>query len=207
MSHTATLLTVKRMGINHKAVLDWRHHLSGSTSAAIPSANVTEESGGDNNDDQVQEDHSDNDSEVVPEASKECRLPNDKTVSLIGDNLDKGIKPRDMRISNQVQSLHLFHSCAAVSQLETLHLDDETLASHLDNVPVSAFLPSITDCADIQDNYVVLRARVIATHLSCSSTLRTCVPEHIYTTRIQCCHEGKKCSGMWYNMHERILHA
>lgn len=77
------------MGINHdKAVLDWRQHISGSTS---PCANVTEESGGDNNDDQDQEHHSDNDSEVVPEASEECGLPTYRTVSLIGDNLDKGI--------------------------------------------------------------------------------------------------------------------
>ena len=101
LSHTATLLTVKRMGINHdKLVLDWKQHLSGSTSAANPGANVMEGTGGDSNDDPEKEDHSDDDSEVVPEASKECELPTDRTVSLIGDNLDKGIKPRDMRISN-----------------------------------------------------------------------------------------------------------
>lgn len=131
------------MGINHdKLVLDWKQHLSGSTSAANTCANVTEESEGDDGDSQEKEDHSDNEFEVVPEAGQECELPTDRTVSLIGDNLDKGIKPRDMRISNQVQSLHLFHSCATVNRVKTLHLDDETSAGDLANVPISAFLPS-----------------------------------------------------------------
>ena len=31
----------------------------------------------------------------------------------------------------------------------------------------------------IRDNYVVLVARAIVTHLTCSSTVRNCVPEHI----------------------------
>ena len=31
------------------------------------------------------------------------------TFKLVGDNLDKSVRPRDMRLDNQTQSLHYFH--------------------------------------------------------------------------------------------------
>ena len=52
---------------------------------------------------------------------------------------------------------------------------------YISTVPPSAWYHAscIIPQMDIRDNYAVLAARVIATHLTCSSTLRTCVPEHI----------------------------
>ena len=69
----------------------------------------------------------DSDIELIPGAAagEECGLPTDHTLIIIGDNCDKNIKPRDMRSNNQVKSLHLFHSIATTSRVETLHLDDE----------------------------------------------------------------------------------
>lgn len=72
------------------------------------------------------EDHNeqgdDSEGEIVPKASNDCCIGTDRTVSFIGDNFDRSINPRDMRINHQVQSLHLFHLCAAVNRVGTSHL-------------------------------------------------------------------------------------
>ena len=54
------------------------------------------------------EDSSEN--ELIPKAGKEIALRTDRTVSLIGDNFDTNIIPRDVRIDHQKTSLYLFHS-------------------------------------------------------------------------------------------------
>ena len=84
-----------------------------------------------------------------------------------------------MRIEHQVKSLHLFHSVAVVSRVKTLHLDDKTPIGDLSKVPVSAFLPSITDCAALRDNFVILVARILVDNLASFSFLRKCVRIHI----------------------------
>ena len=43
---------------------------------------------------------------------------------IVGDNIDKRVAPQLMRLDNQVHSLHYFHAFAALSCVETLHLND-----------------------------------------------------------------------------------
>lgn len=124
-----------------------------------------------------EEDHSDD--EVILEAGNECDLQTNRTISIVGDNFDTSIKPRDMRIDRQTKSLHLFHVCAAVARVSTLHLDDQKSLGDLQKVPLSAYLPSIADCAAIHDNYVILAARVIVNNCATFSSLRNCLPDHI----------------------------
>ena len=118
--------------------------------------------------------------DCVPGTDKECGLPTDHTVAIIGDNWDTNIKPRDMRSNNQVKSLHLFHTVATVSRVKTLHLDDEQSIGSVRSLPISDFLPSIDDYTAIRDNYVVLVARVITENFKHFSFLRDCVPKHIH---------------------------
>lgn len=64
--------------------------------------------------DEVDEDHSD--IEVVPEASKNCEIDTEKSVVTI---LIKIFNQEIMTSQNQVKSLHLFHSVATPSRVET----------------------------------------------------------------------------------------
>ena len=149
LSHPATILAIKKMGIDYdKAVLDWTSQLSQQPVSLNVSNFVIEPT---NSSDEEDLEDFDNESEVMLEASDGKSIPLDRTVSIIGDNLDKNISPRDMRSSNQVKSIHPFHSVATVGRVKTLSLEDKNPIGDIREVPVSAFLPSAADCSSISD--------------------------------------------------------
>lgn len=98
---------------------------------------------------------------------------------LVGDNIDKRVTPREMRVGSQVQSLHYFHSYAALNRIDTSHLDDTKPLGSLRDLPLSTFLPTTTDCTKIRENYVVLMARILVKYIPHLSHLHKCVPQHI----------------------------
>lgn len=149
LSHTATLVAIRKMGEGHdKLVLDWRDGVNAANSTSSTSSNTTGTAEEDNcesadqNAEEADEEIS-SEAELVPKAGKEIALRTDRTVSFIGDNFDTNIVPRDMRIDRQKTSLHLFHSCATVGRVDTLHLDDLNPSGDLPNLPISAFLPCL----------------------------------------------------------------
>ena len=101
------------------------------------------------------------------------------TYFIVGDNIDKRIAPRSMRLENQVQSLHYFNAYAALSRVETLHLDDTKPIGDIKDLPVSTFLLSPEDCSVLRNNYVVLTARILVQHLPFLEKFKKCAPEHI----------------------------
>ena len=84
-----------------------------------------------------------------------------------------------LKTANKLIIQFEYGSVAVVSRVKTLHLDDKTPIGDLSKVPVSAFLPSITDCAALRDNFVILVARILVDNLASFSFLRKCVPIHI----------------------------
>ena len=40
---------------------------------------------------------------------------------IVGDNIDKNVSPRDMRVDNQTKSFHYFHSYACMTELISGH--------------------------------------------------------------------------------------
>lgn len=121
----------------------------------------------------------DSTNDVVPTTIiHNSKIPTNRTVSIIGDNIDKNVNPRYMRIDNQVKSLHYFHSVAVVSRVPTWHLDDTNLLADLSKVSISKFLPSLADCEAIRDNFVI-STRIIVENLPFLMSLKRCVPSHI----------------------------
>jgi hypothetical protein len=113
----------------------------------------------------------------VSESGNGPRLP--YVYIIVGDNIDKRIVPRNMRIGHQVQSLHYFHAYASLNRIETLHLDDTKPIGNIENLPLSTFLLSPEDCSTLRDNYVILIARMLVQHLTFLQPFRKCVPQHI----------------------------
>ena len=113
-------------------------------------------------------------SEHVPQS----HLPH--VYMIVGDNIDKRIAPRNMRVDHQVQSLHYFHAYAALNRIETLHLDDTCPHGDIEQLPLSTFLLSPDDCCVLRDNYVVLVSRILVKHLTFLNKFGKHVPKHIH---------------------------
>ena len=73
-------------------MLDWTRNVSCSS---ITEAVDTDCLSCDGRDNAAESDESD--VEVVPVANRECALPTNRAMIIIGDNWDKNVKPRDMR--------------------------------------------------------------------------------------------------------------
>lgn len=98
---------------------------------------------------------------------------------LVGDNVDKNVSPRDMRIDNQVKSLHYFHSYATHDRIDFSDLSTEGTVGEIASLPLSTFVPSVDDCKALRENYIVLVACVITEKLLYFQGLKRCVPRHI----------------------------
>ena len=56
------------------------------------------------------------------------------TYIIVGDNIDKNVTPRDMRVGNQVKSLHYFHSYAVQDQVKLGSLSGDGHVSDINNL-------------------------------------------------------------------------
>jgi hypothetical protein len=90
-----------------------------------------------------------------------------KSYSFVGDNYDKTIKPRYMRVGEGNRSIHYFHYFCVPDRVDV---------SHLSIIPPQpptitpkecalSLLPSIADDRVILQNTTTLVSRILATHL------------------------------------------
>ena len=93
-------------------------------------------------------------------------------------NIDKNMSPRDMRVDNQVNSLHCFNSYAVLDRvnLASLASTDTAGMDSTINLPSSAILPTTEDCSTLRDNYIISVARVICDSIPYFKFMQQCVP-------------------------------
>jgi hypothetical protein len=99
---------------------------------------------------------------------------------LQGDNYDTTVHARDMRMDNQNKSLHYFNTYAVKDRPDFYKLDSGHTATSKDIkcAPTSTFLPTMEDCKNIRDDYVIV-AKVLVDHLTFLHPLKKCVPSHV----------------------------
>ncbi|KAL5467435.1 hypothetical protein EMCRGX_G031658 [Ephydatia muelleri] len=95
---------------------------------------------------------------------------------LVGDNIDKTIGPRDMRLNNQSKSLHYFHVYAVKDRVDVRHLSPSVTMLSPGDMDVTKFLPSDEDNETLLANYKVLMARVITKHVPGLAHLSPLIP-------------------------------
>ncbi len=98
---------------------------------------------------------------------------------IVGDNIDKNVSPRDMRVDHQTNSLHYFHSYAVHDRIDMSGYSNEIPDIDVESLPFTTFLPSLNDCKKLRDNYIILASRVLVRHLAFLAPLKGCVPQHI----------------------------
>lgn len=87
------------------------------------------------------------------------------TYKLVGDSIDKNVRPREMRSDHQTQSLHYFHTYAVRDRID---LSDFSNSSHLpdiSSIQLTQLLPSEADIKAIYDNFSILVGRVLKKYI------------------------------------------
>ena len=87
------------------------------------------------------------------------------TLKLVGDNLDKDIKPRDMREDNQTQSLHYFHVYGVRDRIDLTNYDDQQPIPDISSICIDKLLPSKEDELALCANFCILIAQVLKKHM------------------------------------------
>ena len=119
---------------------------------------------------------------------------------LVGDNVDKNVSPRDMRLDNQVRSMHYFHSYAVLDRVSSNRFAGDGRVADINTLAPSAVLPTVDDCICMRTNYITLASRVIVENLSHFAFLQKCVVQHIP-------HQFAKESGKKSVIVSRNIHA
>ena len=101
------------------------------------------------------------------------------TYKLIGDNIDKCVRPRHVRSDSQARSLHYFHTYAVRDRINVSHLDDQHSVPLLSDIDVTSVLPTTEDEKALKDLYCIHVARVLKRHMKFFSSLGEDLERHI----------------------------
>lgn len=105
--------------------------------------------------------------------------PKLKTFKIVGDNIDKNIRPREMRVDNQTQSLHFFHSYAVRDRVDLSTFSSDVNVPDVSNIKLESLLPSPNDEHILKKNLAVLMGRVLIKHLPFFKTFGSGLERHI----------------------------
>lgn len=98
----------------------------------------------------------------------------------VGDNIDKNVRPRFMRVDRRTQSLHYFNAFAVKDRVDSSSLSPKKLASTEPlQLDVAQILPSEDDWYQLVQNCTTLLSRVLAEYIPIFTEVRDCVCMHI----------------------------
>ncbi len=97
----------------------------------------------------------------------------------MGDNIDKHVKPREMRIDAQASTLHYFNVYALADRVDVSDLPDEPSLPDLSSINVMDVLPSRDDHRVLLSNIGVLIGRVIKRRMPFFATYAAGLEKHI----------------------------
>ena len=86
---------------------------------------------------------------------------------IVGDNVDKNVKKRYLRVDQQNASLHFFHAFAVRDRIDFSHLPD-TLPLTCSNEPAKValeLLPTVDDDNKLEELFQIHVSRILATQM------------------------------------------
>ena len=101
---------------------------------------------------------------------------------LVGDNVDKNVEPRFMRMEYQTQSLHYFHMYAIKDRINlSAYSDRQESVLAPDDINPLSLLPSPNDYEALMNNFAILLSRCLVQHCPYfQKTFSDVVQNHIY---------------------------
>ena len=127
-------------------------------------------------------------SETADETSSQCtsstsqssETPSQRpTYKLVGDNIDKNVKPREMKIDHQTRSLHYFHTYAVRDRVNMSGYSDDIRPPNLSEIDVSELLPTNVNESTLRKNFAVIAGRTITKYMPFFSKLHKSLKKHI----------------------------
>ena len=111
----------------------------------------------------------------------EYQPPNPRllTFRIVGDNIDKNVKPRDMTSEHQTRSLHYFHAYAVRDRIDLSDYSSEPPVPDLGKMNFDALLPSDDDAVVLQTNMVTLIGLVLCKYMPFFAKFSTGLGRHI----------------------------
>lgn len=111
----------------------------------------------------MQADRNEEDMEVITE---HCRCSDDDWTGfkIVGDNIDKTVRPRHYRSDQQTKSLHYFHAYAVKDRINLASLSDFPPIPP-ENPDLLSLLPSNDDVVDMKHLFEIHIARIIVEHI------------------------------------------
>ncbi|KAL5506330.1 hypothetical protein EMCRGX_G007948 [Ephydatia muelleri] len=98
---------------------------------------------------------------------------------LVGDNVDKNVKPRDMRLNRQTTSLHYFHTYAVKDRICFSHLSTDPIEIVQDSINFEMFYPTVGDNTQLVSNLETLVARMFVQRIPGLQSLSAEATPHI----------------------------
>lgn len=150
--------------------IEYQEHISDESSSSSSSSTVYT----------TDDAETESDSSVISTLTQQS-MPEIFTYKLVGDNIDKDVKPRQMRFDNQTRSLHYFHTYALKDRVDLSSLSDKPhpLPVDIKAIDLTELLPDKADDKCLQKNFAVLMARVICKYVPFFSRYGQAVERHI----------------------------
>ena len=99
-------------------------------------------------------------------------------VQFIGDNVDKRKSVRDVKSDSQAKLHHMYSMIAVKARIPPPTVDRFTPID-LEKIPISTFLPSISDIQSLRRNLVILISRILWKYIKGLACISDVVPKHI----------------------------
>ena len=104
------------------------------------------------------------------------------TFKIVGDNIDKEIKPRNMRSDYQARSLHYFHLYALRDRVNLDNCEDQPSAPVMSNIDLDLLFPCESDERTLRKNMGIIVARILKKHIPFFAKYGKGIERHIRHT-------------------------
>ena len=106
---------------------------------------------------------------------------------IVGDNIDKNVRPRHETLERRSRSLHYFHSYAILDRVDLTGYTDEVQCSDGSAIDMEfeSLIPNIDDSECIVENFAILASRVVCKYIPAFSDMSSRVTQHIKHSRYE----------------------
>ena len=128
---------------------------------------------------------------VTPSTTQESTGQRDKKsstkhgVKIVGDNIDKNVRPRHQTMEKQTQSLHYFNCFACLDRVDLSGLSDNAPTVDVKSIDMDAVLPSREDVDQLLSNFAVIATRILVEHVPALAKFTGITTDHIKHKRYE----------------------